>query len=475
MLPDIDLARIEDLSARAVIVASLNVVEELRAEVRTLREENQRLKGEQGKPEILAKVRTAERPRNHSSEQERREARPPGERRKGVKQARLTVTREQVVRVDRALLPTDAVYKGDADVLVQDVVVQTDVICFRKEQWWSRSSGQTYLAPMPAGYSGQFGPGLKSLALSLYYGGQMSEAKIGELLADVGIVISAGQISNLLIKGQEQWHAEAEAIYRAGLASGPWQHFDATPTRVNGRNEHCHVIGNPLYTVYQTTPGKDRLSVLDVLRNRQVRTFRLNGEALGYLDQVGIAKWIRQGLAVALQAEALAERDVDEAELDVALAAHLPGLGPQQRKWILDATAVAAYHAQLEFPVVRVLVCDDAPQFTWLTQQLSLCWVHDGRHYKKLEPSVPAFRTLLEDFRRDYWDYYRQLLAYRQHPTPAERERLGARFDELFSTTTGYAALDDRIAKTRAKRDCLLLVLEHPELPLHNNPAELVL
>ncbi|MGI8915330.1 MAG: hypothetical protein ACR2JY_16365, partial [Chloroflexota bacterium] len=43
----------------------------------------------------------------------------------------------------------------------------------------------------------------------------------------------------------------------------------------------------------------------------------------------------------------------------------------------------------------------------------------------------------------------------------------------LFATVTGYAALDDRITKTRAKRDCLLLVLEHPELPLHNNPAEL--
>jgi hypothetical protein len=38
---------------------------------------------------------------------------------------------------------------------------------------------------------------------------------------------------------------------------------------------------------------------------------------------------------------------------------------------------------------------------------------------------------------------------------------------------TGYAALDDRIAKTRAKKDALLMVLLHPELPLHNNPAEL--
>ncbi len=50
---------------------------------------------------------------------------------------------------------------------------------------------------------------------------------------------------------------------------------------------------------------------------------------------------------------------------------------------------------------------------------------------------------------------------------------MSEQFDELFSTVTGYAALDDRIAKTRAKKDTLLMALQHPELPLHNNPAEL--
>jgi len=46
-------------------------------------------------------------------------------------------------------------------------------------------------------------------------------------------------------------------------------------------------------------------------------------------------------------------------------------------------------------------------------------------------------------------------------------------FDTLFETETGYEALDKRIAKTKVKRDKLLKVLAHPEIPLHNNPAEL--
>ncbi len=32
---------------------------------------------------------------------------------------------------------------------------------------------------------------------------------------------------------------------------------------------------------------------------------------------------------------------------------------------------------------------------------------------------------------------------------------------------------DKRIAKTKAKKEELLLVLKYPEMPLHNNPAEL--
>ena len=46
-------------------------------------------------------------------------------------------------------------------------------------------------------------------------------------------------------------------------------------------------------------------------------------------------------------------------------------------------------------------------------------------------------------------------------------------FEQLFGTESGYQQLDERKRLTRAKISELLLVLEHPELPLHNNPAEL--
>ena len=82
-------------------------------------------------------------------------------------------------------------------------------------------------------------------------------------------------------------------------------------------------------------------------------------------------------------------------------------------------------------------------------------------------------RKLLDDFLKHFWKYYHQLLDYCQNPTVEARQRLETEFDDLFSSHTGYDALDQRIAKTKIKKDSLLLVLHYPELPLHNNASEL--
>jgi hypothetical protein len=471
MFDDLDLSSITDEGTRELVVRLLNLIETLaadlrmaQAEIQHLRDQLNQLKGEQGKPTVKpsAKPNVAT---DYSSEPERRQSR---SHKKENKVPQIQIDREQVLQVDPAVLPPDAQFKGYEEVVVQDVAVHTDNVLFRKEKFYSPSQRNTYLADLPPGYHGEFGPGIRALVIIFAFACQMTEPKILEWFRQVGIHISDGQISNLLIKDQQQFHGEKDAVYQAGLASSPWQQLDDTATRVNGQNQHCHVVNNPLHSTYLTTPSKDRLSVVDVLRNGQPRTFRLNGEALRYLETAGVSGITRQQLRYWPQ-----DWDVDEATMNRLLEEYLPNLGTQTRKWILDAAAVAAYHAQTEWPVVRLLVCDGAPQFSWVTLELALCWVHEGRHYKKLFPYVAQHQKLLEDFLGDFWDFYRALLAYRQQPIAGEREWLEKRFDQLFSTETGYWALDQRIGLTRAKKASLLMVLEHPEIPLHNNSAEL--
>ena len=472
MLEDLDLNRIQDIQqARECIVMLLNLIEDLKSENRELREqvqrlhdENNRLKGEQGKPDIKPNKsrRTSS---DHSSERERHK---PKTWKKSRKRDRIKIDQVQVLEVEPERLPADAQFKSYEEVVVQDIGIHTNNILFRKKKYYSPSEDKTYLAQLPRGYEGQFGPGIKALVIVMHFGLNATEPKMLEFFHNVGIHISSGQLSNFLIKDQDVFHAEKDAVYEQGLRSSPWQYLDDTGMRVKGRNQHCQIVCNPFYTAYFTTEKKSRLTVVDVLRNFHQRTFLLNGEAFTLLNLFRLPARVVGQLRHFPQ-----DRELSEEEFLGLLDGQLPDLGLQQRNRVLDAAAVAAYHAQLEFPVVRLVICDDAPQFKLVTEELALCWVHDGRHYKKLAPCVAHHRQLLDTSLEHYWTFYEQLLDYRAHPTAEDRLRLAKEFDEIFSTVTGYEALDKRIAKTKAKKHFLLMVLEHPEIPLHNNPAEL--
>lgn len=471
MFDDRDLTGIQDERAPPLLVRLLNLLEDVTADLRDAqgeiqrrRDENNRRKGEQGTPTIKANIPTSP-PTDHSSERERRQ---PGPWSKGRKNETIGIDRHQVLAVDPALLPPDAEFTGYEVGVVQEVVFRTETIRFLKEQYSAPSTSRPSLAPVPRGYDGQFGPGLTALTLGLDGGGQRSEPKILELGGSGGVQISAGQLSNVLIKDQDVFHTERDAVDVAGLQRSPWQPLDATGTRVHGQNHHWHIVCHPRDTASHTTPSKERLSVLDVLRNGQPRTFRGTAEALGTLEQMGLS-----GATHHTRARVPREQDWDDARLRQGLEEHLPPLGPQQRKWMLAATAVAADHAPETFPVVRLWVGDDAPPCNGVTAEWALCWVHEGRHSKKLTPSVPHHRRLLDDFLERFWTFYDALLTSRQQPTAAEHARLAAEFEGVGSTVTGSRALDERIATTQAKKACLLMVLAPPEIPLHTNPAEL--
>jgi len=446
MFDDLDLTSIRDENTRELVGRLLNLVEKLtadlrdaQAEIQRLRDENNRLKGEQGKPKIKGNTPKPA-VEDHSSEKERRK---PRQRHKSSKKADIHIDREQKLEVDKALLPEDAEFKGWEDVVVQDIRLGTDNVLFHKERYYSRSRRQSYQAELPRGYNGQYGPGIQAVVLTFYYGMQASEPKILEFLENVGIRISKGEISHWLIQARERFHEEKDAVYEAGLVSSPYQQTDDTLTRVDGQNQHCHVVCNPVYTAYHTRPSKERLTVLDVLRNGRQRMFRLNEEALGYLESQ--LKWSKAVWGT-LQSW-VAEQDLDEPTFLKRLDAALPGLGKQHRKLLIDAAAVAAYHAETGSPVVQALICDDAPQFNWLARRMMQCWVHEGRHYKKLSPVVALHRAQLDRFLKRFWEYYDQLLVYRQAPTAQERQRLQTEFDRLFAPNTGYQELDKRITK----------------------------
>ena len=467
ILKHVDLAGIQDERARECIRLLLNLVESLntdlgkaQAEIAYLRQQLNLRKGGGGKPDSTTDT---SKPTSRSSEKERAEKIPHTKR---SKLDRIKIDREVDLRLNPASLPADAQFKGYEEVVVQDLRIGTDNVKFIKEKYYSPSTGKTYLAPLPEGYSGEYGPNVKSMSLLYSHLCNMTEPKIAAVLTNMGIEISSGTISAWLTGAYPEIHQEKDAIVEAGLSSSAWQHIDDTGTRVDGKNHHCHVVCNPLYAGYFTTLRKDRLTIIDVLRNGRERIFRINEEALDLLRQFGVSKRVIERMG-----QLPFHEDWSSEQLQQKLAEQMPELSETARGRIMEAAALTAYHA--ESGHVRLLICDDAKQFKLVTDELALCWIHDGRHYQSLEPCVPQHRAALEAFRTRYWDYYKDFRAYQQAATPEDAVRLREQFDELFSTVTGYDALDKRIAATKADKTYLLMALDHPEIPLHNNPAEL--
>ena len=111
-------------------------------------------------------------------------------------------------------------------------------------------------------------------------------------------------------------------------------------------------------------------------------------------------------------------------------------------KKIADACLVEeGYRRSTDGPVVKALLTDDAATFRGIAEEHGLCWVHEGRLFKCLTPAIALFAEEREKFLDGYWDYYRQLRAFRSAPCPDKAKQLSAQFDKVFSMETTYITL----------------------------------
>ena len=481
------LAQVEELLANAgelpafadqAIGQLLNVVEALCSDKNALAAEVDRLRKQlEQKKKAKTTAKSADEgdqksDSDHSSEAHRRKREKPKTTQAGDRRSFKDLTIHDTIEcpVDPATLPPDAVRLGDEPLVIQDIEIQPRNTCYQRHVYYSAAENKFYRGPLPGGYgNSSFGPDLRALIVSLKYCGNMSEAKIREFLENFDVQVSAGSLSNILTNTAAAFEQEYHDLLRAGLSSTSYQQTDDTSARVQGESWHTHILCNPFYTAYSTRSSKDRLAVLSVLQNTDDLRFRFNAETLQLLqDALAIpVKWQTSIAALGEDVEFGAEA------LQELLDDWFGERNKQTRTSIEQAAAIVYYRHQTSVPVVATLVCDDAGQFKLLTDRLALCWIHAGRHYERLSPLIARHRQWLDAFVERYWDYYVSLQDYRAGPTEELSAKLRLEFDELFSTRTGYDALDDRIAKTEAKKDELLTVLTVPEVPLHNNASEL--
>lgn len=474
----IDPDQITNAELRSVVVLLLNLIEEqaqkiglLEQEIRTLKDENAKLKGGNARPHLKASVKDKANISSGGKEKG------PKNRKRYEGKAPIVVDREIVVEVAPESLPEDAVRKGYSEYIQQDLVIARDNKRFLLAQWYSPSLRQTIGAEFPAGeIGGHFGAGVRSLINVLNHLGNVTEGTLELLMKSFGIQISGGTISNLL-KSEHGWAVEEQtAILQSAMHRPEPKQMDSTGNVQKGVNKTTHIITSSFFSVFYTLKGKSRLDCLRALQGNPAENLRLlwHGNLDSAFKEAGVSLADRKAVNRLMAAKPyLSWREFDE--LMKQQAPKIFGK-PKIMQRLREVMALTYYTHQTEFPALKVLLTDNAPEYNSLALFRALCWIHDARYYNKLNPQIAVHEKILDVFKSRYWDFYDKLLDFKEQTRKIQKQQkdlLRAQFDQIFTPNTKYDALNLAIERTKANKAELLRVLDFPTLPLHNNAAEL--
>jgi len=454
MPPPANLSGLSRAELEARFVELLGDVSELKQMVAAQRDEIARLKGLKGRPSIKP-----------SGMEAATEPKAGGKRAKRQGRGKVTPCVTPETKELRVAVPQGSKFKGYELYRVQDLVLSARVVCYRRERWQT-PEGKTILAPLPSGIRGHFGPELRRFVLMQYHQGQVTVERLVMLLQAIGVSISKRQVMRLLIGGQDDFLTETRDVLRAGLETADWVSVDDTGARHRGANGVCTQIGNDDFAWFGTTGSKSRLNFLTLLRAGHT-DYVINDAALDYMRDHALAGPLLQRLAVHEQ-----RRFADE----TAWMRHLEQLGMTSLAVTPDPVRVATEGALWGavgahgFLCEAVVISDDAGQFD--VGQHALCWIHAERLVHKLETFTDQQRAAQQHVRGLIWWFYADLKAYRLDPTPRRRSEMRARFDRIFQRHTGFTTLDRLLKRLHANKTELLMVLDHPEIPLHTNGSE---
>ena len=444
---------------------------ELKAERQQLRDEVNRLKGEHGAPKFKRKKSVTRQPlpgtEQPESTKDKAEESEPKKRKDRIK-----IDRQVKLTINPQDMPADAVFKGYHYLIQQELRLVRDNVRYQLPVYYSAVEQRSYRAVLPDDYRGQYGYSLVGLTQLLSHFGDMTNDRLLQLYHSLGIVISSATINNMQLDHGSWVLDERHDILKAGLATSPFQQMDATRTFESGEVRNTQVVCGQHYKVFYTRKGRKRVDVISVLQgldgeqvklcyNHVARHF-LNKLPVAQPDRLSVGRLLEKGKVYGLtQLWSILDKD-----------ARLAAAKPALRSKINDALALGHYYSQKDFALVDVLLSDGAKEYMMVARRRqAVCWLHDIRDYRKMTPQLSAHRKILDEFIDKLWQFYGRLKSYRQKNSVLAQV-LRDDFDKLFGAPCDYRALAKRMERTLANKDRLLVRLDKPFVPLHNNSAE---
>jgi hypothetical protein len=437
-----------------IIYLQLERILQLEERIRQLEDEIARLKGLKARPRIApSTLETPTRPPRDPH------AKRPGSAKRS-QTAQLTITEETILRLPH--VPEGAIFKGYEDFVVQDLILQPRVILYRREHWLT-PEGRSLVAPLPAAVvpGSHYGPDLIGFILLQYHHQHVTQPLLLEQLHQLGMDISAGELSRILTEGKDAFHREKAELLPAALAVSTYVEVDDTGARHQGHAGACTQLGNDGFAFFASTDSKSRLNFLEILRGPRT-DYRINETAVAY--------WRRHKLPMAVVdrlrrgPRAFADPAAWQARLR-----QLAITGPRHVRIASEGALLGSLIAQGVSPE-WVILSDGAGQYDILAH--AACRIHAERPLARMIPYSEEHRAAIAQVRREIWDLYQDLKGYRRQPEPSRRGDLEARFDALCTQRTGFPSLDGVLQGMRANRAALLRVLDRPAVPLHTKLSE---
>ncbi len=350
---------------------------------------------------------------------------------------------------------------GYQNYLVQDMRIEPCNTRYRLARYRT-PDGRQVTGQLPVHLHGtHFGPTLHSFILYQYHHQRVTQPLLLQQLREWGVDISSGQLNRIITEDKERFHAEKTDLLPAGIAHSSYLHVDDTGARHAGKNGYCTHLGNEQFACFESTPSKNRINFLKLLRGPDL-DYVINHTALDYMHKQGLPAKPRLAL----------HQGVERLPDETAWRTQLKALGIVRPQHIRIATEGALVGSLIHhgFPSNLVILSDDAGQFDVFLH--ALCWIHAERVFQRILPLNEQHNKALDWVKSQIWDLYHDLKHYRQHPDKVEKQELSARFDEICRTRTCFQTLNLALKRLANNKAELLLVLKRPDIPLHNNLSE---
>lgn len=421
-----------------LVVQLLEVIHYQMEVIQDLRDEIAILKGNKPKPKI--RPGKMENGSNDNQDKKSSEGERPGSIKRS-KTAQLPI--HKTIPIQAENVPEGSKFKRYKEFIVQGLIIECHNICYLMERW-ETLDGSYVEGKLPPTVCGHFSSELISYILYQYYQCHVTQPLLLEQLHEFGIDISSGQINRILVEGHDGFHKEKDDILTTGFEISSHINVDDTGARHNGKNGVCTHIGNELFAWFESTESKSRINFLELLRAGRT-DYHINREALDYMEAQKLPK---------IQLQILKKHEVKAF--------------PDKQQWGNHLGSILEHGFNREM----VILSDDAGQFNILLLLHALCWIHAERTIRKIIPFAENQRSALEDILKKIWDFYADLKLYKESPTQEKKIELDNRFDEIFQEKTCFMTLNLALNRLYKNKSELLLVLDRPEIPLHNNTSE---